>query len=193
MDRSLYVGRDYASKPPALSPITEDLHSAACTPATPTHQGALQGLAGETPGQGAGCRGPAELGALVAISSIIEQRFSNPVRFLNQATLGSRGPGLSSAAEEGCGTSRRASRTSERSVRVLEVTEVKKNRTFRLLLFSVPKNNAARSRVGLLDAAAESFTFVKSFTLVSSLLKRECMVTGAAPTASRSQCFLFLC
>ncbi|XP_058864363.1 cell division cycle-associated protein 2 isoform X1 [Acipenser ruthenus] len=47
VDRSLYVGRDYASKPPALSPITEDLHSAACTPATPTHQGALQGLAEE--------------------------------------------------------------------------------------------------------------------------------------------------
>ncbi|MGH0187793.1 UNVERIFIED_CONTAM: hypothetical protein FKN15_025932 [Acipenser sinensis] len=47
VDRSLYVGRDYASKPPALSPITEDLHSAARTPATPTHQGALQGLAEE--------------------------------------------------------------------------------------------------------------------------------------------------
>ncbi|XP_041088043.1 cell division cycle-associated protein 2-like [Polyodon spathula] len=47
VDRSLYAGRDYASKPPALSPITEGLCSAACSPATPTHQGALQGLAGE--------------------------------------------------------------------------------------------------------------------------------------------------
>ncbi|XP_041089337.1 cell division cycle-associated protein 2-like [Polyodon spathula] len=47
VDRSLYVGRDYASKPPALSPITEGLCSAACSPATPTHQGALRGLAGE--------------------------------------------------------------------------------------------------------------------------------------------------
>ncbi|XP_066570250.1 cell division cycle-associated protein 2 [Amia ocellicauda] len=38
VDRSLYGNRDYASKHPALSPITEALSSISCTP-TPCHQG----------------------------------------------------------------------------------------------------------------------------------------------------------